>query len=42
MLLHKKMIQQRIIITYNKDKTLEIPFLALDEIYNNFINNYTF
>ena len=36
------MIQQRIICTYNKDKTLETPFEGLEEIYNNFINNYTF
>ena len=36
------MIQQCIIYTYNKDKTLEAPFEGLEEIYNNFINNYTF
>ena len=42
MLLHKKMIQRRIIYTFNKDKTLDTPFEGLEEIYNNFINNYNF
>jgi hypothetical protein len=36
------MIQRRIIYTYNKDKTLDTPFEGLEEIYNNFINNYNF
>ena len=36
------MIQQCIIYTYNKDKILKTLFVSLEEIYNNFINNYTF